>query len=220
MIGTRYMMSAVDIESNHTLASETDRKMQQERTLSPTSVTRYAECSGRKMHYVGAERTHFDGETSTEQNLDSLETTFSVRFERSVTIRFTRSRRDYTPRQLKDCWYQPSELQDIRSSCSEDIRKTEDLREQQREDTTDDTCCVRGLESHDELAHKQKFRLRAEAAGTVFNAEEHGCNEKQIASRYSEVTARSQTWANVLGLRDQREANSIHDESRKPILFF
>ena len=217
--GARKTKNANNSESNDRTASKIERKMQQERTHSPTSATRYPTCAGGKMVDEDTESTDIDSETNTEQNLYLSERTVSVRFERSVTVRFTRSHRDYTDRQIKDCWYQPDELQDILTSCSEEIEKSE-VGEQQKQESNDITFCLRGLEYIEELAHKQKVRLRAEAATTVFTAEEQGCNEKQIATRYSAVTARSQTWANIMGLRDQRDATSIHEELQKPIFSY
>ena len=209
-------MTICNGESNDITTSESENRMQRERTHSPTSVTRFNACPEGKLDRAETKTTHFDDESSTELYTDTTEQKASVRFERSVNIRYIRSVREYTPRQIKDCWYHPDELQDIRSLFSDELRKAEE----QVVDSNDDSYCIRGLESHYELAHKQKVRLRSEAAVAVFNAQERGCNENQIAAQCSALTSRSQTWANVMGLRDQREATSIHDESRKPIFFF
>jgi hypothetical protein len=148
---------------------------------------------------------------------DASETsTRSVRFERTVTVRFTRSHRDYTPRQIKDCWYQSYEHQEIKEQCVDDLETAFDREMAGDEiDENDEKFCMRGLESYDEVAHKEKHRLRAEAANTVFIAEDDGCDDITIAEEYAEVVARSQTWANIVGLRDQRIAASIHRESNQ-----
>ena len=139
----------------------------------------------------------------------------SVRFDRSVIVRFTRSHHDYTARQIKDCWYQSYELRDIKDRCGEDLLKYKlseptNTNNINKSSDNDESFCMRGLEGYDELAHKQKHRLRAEAASKVFEAEDDGCDEYTIAKEYASVTARSQTWANIIGLRDQRDAQSIH----------
>jgi len=41
----------------------------------------------------------------------------TVRFSRKVKVRKTRSHLDYTPRQIKNCWYQQYEIDKIKDSC-------------------------------------------------------------------------------------------------------
>ena len=150
----------------------------------------------------------------------------AVRFERSVTVRFTRSHHDYTPCQIKDCFYQDYELREIRAKCGEDLRRFRNKKEtggddddllaaniygNENEDENDESC-VRGLETYEELASRRKQMLRVKAANRVFDAEDDGCDETTIANEYSKVAARTQTWANIVGLRDQREAAAIHWE--------
>jgi hypothetical protein len=138
----------------------------------------------------------------------------SVRFERSVTIRFTQSHHDYTPREIKDCFYQCYELREIKAKCAEDLRrfrKKENGDDQADEIYDDDeTCYIRGLETLEEVTHERKHRLRAEAANKVFDAEDDGCDDITIAREYSLVAAQSQTWANIVGLRDQRSRERTH----------
>lgn len=183
--------------------SSENRRSKLERTDSPQSVACYPSVTP-------------DDLTGTVAPSTSESPNYGVRFSRSVIVRFTRSHRDYTPRQIKDCFYQYYELQDIKEKCFDDLRRH--MFGEENDDTknkeSDDTYCLRGLENFDEWSNKQKHKLRAEAALKVFDAEDDGCDEITISREYASVTARSQTWANIMGLRDQRDAFSIHGQSR------
>ena len=89
--------------------------------------------------------------------------------------------------------------------------------QEELEDYENETYCRRGLECFDGASNKHKHQLRAEAANKVFDAQDDGCDEYTIASDYACVTARSQMWANVLGLRDQRDAFAIHGQQPPPL---
>lgn len=48
-----------------------------------------------------------------------------VRFSRKVVVRNTRSHHDYTPRQIKNCWYQQYEIEVVRDECLRDIQRNQ-----------------------------------------------------------------------------------------------
>ena len=199
-------------ESAAAVTESRKRRAKLERSDSPQSVSCFPSSSScRRMEdsdLHGNDHCENPDNSTTAATEPLSLSALSVRFDRSVTVRFTRSRHDYTVRQINDCWYQPHELRDIKDRCGEDLLQYK-LSEVNTDD--DESFCMRGLEGYDELAHKQKHRLRAEAASKVFEAEDDGCDEYTIAKEYSFVTARSQTWANIIGLRDQRDAQSIHE---------
>ena len=189
------------------------RRMKLERTKSPSSIACYPSVA------PPCAKTEIGDGDCTESYYDPV-----VRFARSVTVRFTRSHHDYTPRQIKDCFYQDYELREIRAKCGEDLQRFRNTKENGADDDLqdaniygdnddeNDTCCIRGLEIYEDSLYRRKRMLRAKAANRVFDAEDDGCDEITIANEYSEVAARSQTWANIVGLRDQRDAAAIHGE--------
>jgi len=66
-------------------------------------------------------------------------TTTLVRFSRRVKVRKTRSHLDYTPHQIKNCWYQQYEIDQIKSNCLYEIKqfqkqeKKKKMQKQQKE---------------------------------------------------------------------------------------
>uniref|UniRef100_A0A7S0XKY1 Uncharacterized protein n=1 Tax=Pseudo-nitzschia delicatissima TaxID=44447 RepID=A0A7S0XKY1_9STRA len=157
--------------------------------------------------------SNFDNRTVSTKSELSIS---SVRFASTVTVRLIRTRHEYTPKQKKRCFYQGHEFQEIKKQCYEDLQRymlVEDGDESKREEKG--ACCLRGLENFDDWASRQKHRIRDEAAFKVFDVQDLGCNDVTISREYYSVTARSQMWANIMGLRDQRDAVSIYAQSTR-----
>jgi hypothetical protein len=132
----------------------------------------------------------------------------SVRF-RSIetTTRFTLSRNDYTPEEIKATWYQDEEYSKISKDCCTQIKEMEN-----GEIFKDTQYCSRGLESHTKLATISKTQNRKNATDAVLAEQDEQRrlgvvdDEARIAHRYHQGTSSCQLWANTVGLRDQRAA--------------
>ena len=135
-----------------------------------------------------------------------------IRFRHSVAVRFIRSRRKYTPQQIRSCWYQSHEFREIAEECIQDLHKKIQNDADDQTEIEDETFCIRGLENYIESAQQQKHWIRAEAANAVMNAADYGCDEITIAREYTAVADQAQRWARFVGLRDQRYAESIYKE--------
>mmetsp|Transcript_14612 Transcript_14612/g.30275 ORF Transcript_14612/g.30275 Transcript_14612/m.30275 type:complete len:216 (+) Transcript_14612:2113-2760(+) len=213
-------MSASSYEStndNSGMNTE-DRRNKLRRTHSPASVVLEAMALANKI-----ESTKISHCVETDWNEDNSETK-SVGFSQSVKVRLVRSHSEYTIEQKKACWYEQWEMKEIRSNCVRQIKiarnklsstNSNEDGDHQADccDDDDDIVCLRGLESYLPLANKQKLRNRREASDMVFDVEDEGGDDVEIARCYSSVTSRSQIWANVVGLRDARDAESVYNES-------
>lgn len=135
-----------------------------------------------------------------------------VHFQRTVAVRVIRSHREFTPKQLRKCWYQADEFRTIRKACLLDLQKKADAdRDQESSEIEDETFCIRGLDNFEETTVRQKRWMRAEAAMAVFDAIDYGFPDIVVASEYATVAKPAQRWARFVGLRDQRYAESIYD---------
>jgi hypothetical protein len=210
---TNTMVASGELRSNtsDTKSGNSNRRTKLERTDSPVSITCYPSA------ITPSEKTEngdHDGDRDNAENHAAEQPYMSVRFKRFAHVCIIPSRRDFSLRQIQSCWYQSHELREIKSKCVEDVRKTRNKEkngdDQAEIDYDDGTCCTRGLETFkDKVAYKRKKQVRAEAATIVFDAEDEGRSEIAIARVYSSVAAQCQTWANIVGLRDERDAVSI-----------
>lgn len=126
-------------------------------------------------------------------------------------MRLVRSHHDYTPNEIKDCFYQDYEMNEITNQCFEDIQMHL-FGGEQDDYNPGQPYCHRGLEKFEPFGSSEKRRLRAEASKKVFDAQDEGCDEMTIAQEYASVTFRCQRWANIMGLRDRRTAIAIQRE--------
>eukprot|EP00537_Pseudo-nitzschia_pungens_P004507 CAMPEP_0172368082 /NCGR_PEP_ID=MMETSP1060-20121228/24992_1 /TAXON_ID=37318 /ORGANISM="Pseudo-nitzschia pungens, Strain cf. cingulata" /LENGTH=268 /DNA_ID=CAMNT_0013092541 /DNA_START=177 /DNA_END=983 /DNA_ORIENTATION=- len=159
-----------------------------------------------------------DRSKSDDNLVDRGCASLSVRFCRTVAIRQTLHHRNYTPQEMKACWYQSYEIREIRTTCIVQIQKSVyqgyyyggycDDDDEDTDDDTDDeeSICWRGLESYKPEAQERKRRLRRETADAVFDVEDSGDDSITIAKMYSALTWNPQLLANLVGLRDQFEA--------------
>lgn len=199
------MFASGDLRSatRDTKSGKSNRRTKLERTDSPVSITCFPSAT------TSSEKTkNCDRDNAAKQSM-------TVRFNHLVHVNVIRSRRDYSLRQIQNCWYQSYELREIKSNCVEDVRKIrikEKSIDDQAEidDDDDETCCIRGLETFkDIVAYNRKQDVRAKAVSKVFDAEDEGYSEIAIAREYSSVAFQSQLWANIVGLRDRRDATSF-----------
>jgi hypothetical protein len=135
---------------------------------------------------------------------------FHVRFSETVLARNTVSCKDYTPEEVKACWYTHDESQIIRKYCRQEIRKMNE------EDTN---YCSRGLEGHTTVGGATKMRNRWLAANAVLDTqmiqwEEGIFDECAIAEIYCRATNSCQKKANIVGLADYRETEAYTESSR------
>lgn len=229
------MIASCTLEKSDSDSSMTDRRTKLEGTHSPASVTStmmFAEknqsLNDGKVPFLDTTGSNACSSTDpctkagvdNDESADNNGASRSVRFCRTITVRRTRSCLDYTRRQIKACWYQRWEIDEIRSNCAKDLQRWSKRCNGENDNDKDETetddepcCCLRGLESYEPLAKKRKRRLRTKAAFAVFDIEDGGGDDAAIAAYYSAVTSRCQILANVVGLRDQREAESFYIEN-------
>jgi len=195
------------ISSETTEATETETETETNNFVGNGDCNEDCEGNGRTRESANA--------GNSNEKRTRLAPSVSVRFDKRVTVRFTRSHRDYSLIQFRNCWYLEDEVENIQSSNAEALQIEISRKGAPRrgvEGRSGFLGKLRGLENYDDAAHLQKRLLRARAADRVFDATDEGCDDVTIAKQYSSVTARSQTWANIVGLRDQRDAEFIYNE--------
>ena len=135
-----------------------------------------------------------------------------VSFSTQASMRYTMPLSSYTPAEIEGTWYSDKENSDIARQCSKQILKMD-----RGEILKDKKYCSRGLESHTRTGSKIKTLHRALSIDAVLDVQgqlwDEGIRDEEeaIAGAYAEATASSQMWANVIGLRDQREAEDYLD---------
>lgn len=154
-----------------------------------------------------------DDDTQENNGVDEGSSSLSVHFCRTITVRGTYHHRNYSRREKVACWYQPWELAERKKGCIKQIERWQNDGEDQ---TDDESYCSRGLESFEPMATRRKRKLRRKAQNTVFAKQYVGADDMIIAKDYLAVTSRSQMLANIVGLRDQLEAESCYcDDDQK-----
>lgn len=117
---------------------------------------------------------------------------------------------DYTNQELRDSWWSASEQKRISMRCFRVLDKMDSIRER----IDEEKYCTRGLESHAGLASINKENCRHDATLSVLKEQERQNNNQlndthsadAIAEEYHKACSSSQMWAQVVGNRDQREA--------------
>jgi hypothetical protein len=148
-----------------------------------------------------------EARTAFSEGTSRSEIESSVRFDSKATTRFTLSRIEYTPEEIKATWYKDEEYTKIRNQCLKQIKKLENG----KVFTKDKKCLSRGLESQTRLATISKTLNRKNALDAVLDEQDDQrrlgvVDEEAIAQRYHQGTSSCQLWASTVGLRDQREA--------------
>lgn len=135
-----------------------------------------------------------------------------LRFAANDVVRITISRHDYTDAELEASWFQEDEYTEITMQCCKQVRKME-----KGKVFKDKKYCSRGLESLTRQAAMDKAYSRRLAFDAVLDEQDEQwqlgvVDEEAIAERYAEVSSSCQLWASVIGLRDQREAETYADD--------
>lgn len=132
-----------------------------------------------------------------------------VKFADTVSVRYTGSRYDYAPDELRASWYQQEEYKRIAKECCKQVQKLE-----KGEILKDQKYCSRGLECHKRQVAISRRKNRKLAVEAVLKEQEEQyllggvvvVDEEEISCSYQQVTSSSRLWACVIGLRDQRAA--------------
>ena len=108
-------------------------------------------------------------------------------------------------------WYSKDEYAAITKTCCKQIDMLN-----RGEILMDNKYCARGLEAHTRSQSIAKRMNRSLAFQTVLNEQAHQIhlgisNDEVLSRKYHAASSSCQLWATVGGLRDQREANNIHD---------
>jgi hypothetical protein len=172
------------------------------KSVSRKGTRRLSTCSG--------ESDATEATALTEQS-DFSEIDLTVRFAPTTEMRPSLARKDYTPLEMRACWFQDEEYSKIRKDCCKQIKKM-----QNGEVLKDKKYCSRGLESHTRLAAISKTLNRQTAINAVLDEQEDqrqtgDVDEEDIAQRYQQATSSCQLWACIVGLRDQRAAEEYSD---------
>ena len=155
-------------------------------------------------------------DTSSTRKMGSKK---SLAFAKHTNVRHTISLPDYSPEEIQGTWYSSNEYEEISKKCVKQIHKME-----KGEEFKNKKYCTRGLEQHTRLGYLEKYQHRREARDAVLIEQERQYGIKgsdpsvPIATAYFQVTSSSQMWANVVGLRDQREADEYLDDVELPQL--
>jgi hypothetical protein len=151
------------------------------------------------------------GATALTEQSDFSEIDLTVRFAPTTDVCPSLARKDYTPQEMRACWYQGEEYRKITKECCKQIKKM-----QNGEVLKDKKYCSRGLESHTRLAAISKTLNRQTAINAVLDEQEDQWQmgvglDEDIAQRYQQTTSSCQLWASTVGLRDQRVAEEYMD---------
>ncbi|CAJ1937672.1 unnamed protein product [Cylindrotheca closterium] len=126
---------------------------------------------------------------------------------------------EYTAIEINAAWYNVDEMDRIARKCSKILRKIDRAGSAKEESKY----CIRGLETHTSLGSISKRSNRAAAKLAVFEEQarqswnkEEESDVQAISDAYRCTTSSCQMWAQVVGRRDQQEAEAyLYDEENK-----
>ncbi len=129
------------------------------------------------------------------------------------TMHSTISRHSISSEEYHAAWYSRADLKAISNICRQHIR----LMTQGEELFQDKDFCVRGLESLTPIKFLVKQKTRSSSIEATLleqcrQFEEYIVDEDAIRSVYHSSSASCQFWAQTVALKDQREADVIHDD--------
>jgi hypothetical protein len=128
----------------------------------------------------------------------------SVSFAPTAAAKYTLSRKAYSPAEKQAAWFCREEFDEITTACCKQVEKIE-----RGEIFKDTKYCARGLESYTRSAAKLKLHSRQAAYAAVLDGQAGSLDdEKKISKAYKNVSFSCQLWARVVGLRDQKAAES------------
>lgn len=125
----------------------------------------------------------------------------SVRFNKKCYLKRIKSRHNYTPQEIKECWYSEEDYLEIRNDCIQKIKTI-----QLGHKLSGDDDCVRGLDSRTRSAVAIKQQNREDGFWAVLDEQDAGGSPEDIADRYRDVSYGCQLWATAVGRKDHIEA--------------
>jgi len=137
----------------------------------------------------------------------------AVHFKDLVRVRLIPGKNKYTKDESTACWYSQKEFADIMKGVTKECSRME-----RGKVLKDKKYCSRGLERYltfNYIARKQNSRKAIQSVLTEQNrqqCENQEYNDEAIARVYHNVSSSCEMWAIVIGMRDQKEAESYVDE--------
>ena len=126
-----------------------------------------------------------------------------VSFKRTVRGVAVKSIYEYSPKEIKACWYNVEELDKIAERCIKILHHFENGKTKKGQ-----RYCIRGLESHSTMGSISRAEIRSAALKAVLEEqsrqlkENQEINELSIADAYQRISASSQMRAQVMGALD------------------
>ena len=157
--------------------------------------------------------THIANMTSKKQ----------VTFKPLVEVRHTLSIYDYTATEVAAAWYDEYEMDRITKRCFKILQRYESITDAASSFRRhkNNKYCLRGLEGHTTSGTIGKRNNRSAAYTAVLETQEMQGTAETIADAYRSTSSSCQTWAHVVGCRDQQEIESYvyeDDELEEMIL--
>lgn len=136
----------------------------------------------------------------------------SVQFVERADVQLIPRLDTYTEDEMKDIWYSPEEYARIEKGVVE-----ESARMHRGEVLKDKKYCSRGIDKYLPLNYLASKGNSRKAFELVFQEQDRQyqkqvCDDEAIARVYRNVSSSCAMWANVIGLRDQKEAESYIDD--------
>jgi hypothetical protein len=137
----------------------------------------------------------------------------AVSFDANVALTETIALDDFTLNEIEAVWYTAEEMENIAQGCVKILDKIENGKH-----LNEKKYCARGLETHTVVGSLSKTRNRATSVMSVLEEQRRqvegaeALDDEFIAELYNHITSSSQMWAQVVGSRDQKEAEKYIDD--------
>jgi plasmid maintenance system antidote protein VapI len=137
----------------------------------------------------------------------------AVSFDANVAQTETIGLEDFTPEEIEAVWYTGEEMENITQGCFKILDKIEN-----GDSINEKRHCFRGLETHTLLGALSKTRNRATSIMSVLEEQRRqvegaeALDDDMISKLYQRISSSSQMWAQVVGSRDQKEAEKFIDD--------
>lgn len=136
-----------------------------------------------------------------------------------VYVLGTLHRWDYTAAELRSTWYTMDELKMMKRSCrklAQELSNTTNNNCGSTDNNNNNNDCFRGLEGRTTTGLLRRKMIKSTARQAVFREQrrqqQFGINDsRQIADAYFGFTEYPQVTAHMVGLHDEKEANSLNN---------
>lgn len=155
------------------------------------------------IHLRNNNKSDYSPTTSATEEIEALN---YVSFAPKASARSTLSRDSYTKAERNACWFTEEEFSRMKKGSMALVAKMDSGSPIVKK------YCTRGLEKYTRILSCQRLKNRFDSINAVLDEQEmiylegHSGDDERIATVYSSRTAGSQLWANVMGLKDQKEA--------------